>query len=81
MDLALEPNRAELDALLRGPFVDRVIHSEPVRELQEDVEVRQLIAERRGAQVLLHPVFLRVVGHVMTELRNEAPAAPRPQSS
>jgi len=74
VDLALEPDPQELDAFLEGPFVERVIHSEPVRELAHDREVRRLIAERQSARILTNPVFLRVVRYVMTELRNE-PAA------
>jgi hypothetical protein len=77
VDLVLEPDREAFAEFLHGPFVTRVIQSEPVRDLARDEEVRRLREARRTGAMLLHPAFLRVVDFVMTELRNESdPATP-----
>ncbi len=54
----------------------RILESEPVRDLVDDREVRGLLQARRTGAVLAHPAFLRVIDHVMAELRAEQKPAP-----
>jgi len=74
VDLALEPDPARLDEFLHGPFVERMLHSEPVRAFAHDDDVRRIIRRNEPARLLTHPVFLRTAGFVMRELQNEPPA-------
>lgn len=76
VDLALEPDPAELSEFLHGPFVTRVLESDPVRDLVRNDEIRSLLEARRTGEVLVHPAFLRVVDYVWRELRAEEVPTP-----
>jgi uncharacterized membrane protein (UPF0136 family) len=73
IDYSRFPKRETLDAILNGPFVTRLKTSDPVRALQRDQEFLGLVRERKAAPILLHPTFLRAVGHAVSELEREEP--------
>jgi hypothetical protein len=71
VDWTLHPEPEKFEALLNGPFADRVKSSDELRALVGNREFKALVDGRRTAEMVTHPAFLRVVSFAVRELRNE----------
>jgi len=72
-DVALRPEGGEgLRRFMESPFVARVKASDEARAFAGNPEVRGLLRDRRTAELLVHPAFLRVMQFSMNELRTES---------
>jgi len=75
VDLTLHPAQEKTEALLAGPFVDRLKRSDEVKDLVRNQEFRQLAQQRRTTAMITHPAFLRVLSLTIQELRAEKAAS------
>ena len=71
LELSLDPKEEKIDELMKSAVMERIKTSDEVRVFARNVEVKRLIKQKRTAELVTHPAFLRILSLVIRELGNE----------